>query len=97
MLMTNLWSAGRRMMPLPSLERARKALEAGEVEQAFWDKHWDDFLERYPEQFVAVKDGQVLAASEDLQEVLQVVQAAGVEPAEIWIQFLTKSPGFLLL
>ena len=84
-------------MPVPSLKRAKQALEEGETEQRFWEEHLAAFLEAYPEQFVAVREGEVISATEDLQELLQLVRSMGIEPDDIWISFVTANPDFLLL
>jgi hypothetical protein len=56
-----------------------------EREDAFWDAHHDAFLEEYPDQFVAVRDGEVVAVAYDLRDLLASLRALGIEPTEAWV------------
>jgi hypothetical protein len=61
-------------------------------EDVFWQTHYDEFLAKYPDQFVAVRDGRVVATAYDLRDVLASLRAQGLEPTETWIQhFATAS------
>ena len=43
-----------------------EAIREGEAERKFWNSRWTEFKRDYPDQFVAVKDGIVVATDEDL-------------------------------
>ena len=42
------------MSVTPSFESARRARQAAEGEDAFWRNRYDEYLKKYPDQFVAV-------------------------------------------
>lgn len=73
----------------PSLEGAQAALDAAERRASFWHEHHGEFLERYPEQFVAVSEGQVVAADSDLDKLLGILQSSGVDPRQVWLELIT--------
>lgn len=73
----------------PSLEGAHAALEAAESRATFWQEHQREFLERYPEQFVAVSEGSVVAADSDLDKLLGILRSRGLDPRRVWVRFIT--------
>jgi hypothetical protein len=79
---------------VPSLDSpaAQAAWEAAEAERRFWETHYAEYLERYPEQFVAVKDGAVVAASPDFMKLLQLLEQRGLTPTEVWVRLFSTDP-----
>ena len=73
----------------PSLEGAHEALKAAEQRSAFWHEHYREFLERYPEQFVAVSEGSVVAADSDLHKLQSILKSRGFDPRRVWVRFIT--------
>lgn len=51
---------------IPGLEEAREAWEEADHEQNFWRDHYSELLQQYPDQFVAVREGAVIAANPEL-------------------------------
>jgi hypothetical protein len=84
-------------MPTPTIDRARDAIEGARVEQDFWEKNHERFLALYPDKFVAARDGEVLAADEDLQNLIQLIEAKGYDLDNVKVRFITANPRFLLL
>ena len=80
----------------PGLEEAREALEAAEREQAFWRDHYGELLQQYPDQFVAVRDGVVVATNPDLQRLLERLAHQKMEPTAVWVRFLATDPRRLM-
>jgi hypothetical protein len=76
----------------PDLENIRGALAAADEEDAFWREHYNDYLEQYPEQFVAVSAGKVVATDSDLKQLLRILDKKGLEPRGVWIRFVTADP-----
>lgn len=77
-------------MPAPSIEGLLPALALGRERQLWWDAHYAELLALYPERFVAVKDGEVVATSEDLFLILDDVHALGLRsPEDVSIEFVT--------
>lgn len=72
----------------PSLESGLKAFERGEAEREFWREHWDDFVQKYPDQFVAVSNGEVIASSPDLMDLLAILERNGLGAKDVWTQFI---------
>jgi hypothetical protein len=81
----------------PSLEEAQEAWEAAEREQDFWRHHYAELLQQYPDQFVAVRDGAVVAANPDLRLLLESLKHQGIEPTAVWVRFLATDPRRLML
>lgn len=46
------------------------AFEAFERRQAFWWAHYPEFSEKYPEQYVAVRDGEVVFTTESFEVLM---------------------------
>jgi hypothetical protein len=67
-------------------------MKAAEVEQEFWREHWEEMLARYPEQFVAVFGGNVIAHGSDLQDLCQRIAEAGLDPPSVWAKHITAKP-----
>lgn len=77
--------------PEPSFEEA-------EAIDRFWAEHHDELLAGYPEQFVAVKDGEVVASNTDLALLIYDLRDQGLSPrTDVWIEFITANVGKLLL
>ena len=77
--------------PEPSLEEAQRILR-------FWEEHYGEFLRRYPEQFVAVRDGEVVAANPDLAMLVYHLREMGLSPrSDVAIEFITEKAARLLL
>jgi len=75
--------------PLPS--RADAAWQDAERERAFWQEHHDEFLREYPDQFVAVKDGRIVAVSYDLRDLIADLRQHGMEPVDVWLHFFATA------
>lgn len=84
-------------MTAPSVASAREGLRAAEVEQAFWDEHYREFLAEYPEQFVAVQDREVVAVAADLSQLILLLSNQSIEVRDTWVRYLTDDPTKLLL
>ncbi len=77
--------------PEPSIEEARQI-------QEFWNEHHTEFLARYPEQFVAVKDETVVASNRDLAVLVDQLRQMGLDPrTDVAIEFISAKSGSLLL
>ena len=81
---------------IPGLEDARDAWEAADAELNFWRDHYADLVQQYPDQFVAVRDGTVVARNPDLLQVVQSLKHQGIDPTRVWLRFLTTDPRRLM-
>ncbi len=84
-------------MTMPSLDKVREAWEAADQQERFWHECYQEFLEKYPEQLVAVHEGAVVATSHDLQQLVFMVRDKGLDPREVWVRFITVDPLHMLL
>lgn len=83
--------SGVLLRPEPSLD------EAAAIQQ-FWDDNYQALLKRYPEKFVAVKDGEVVAANSDLALLVYELRDKGLDPRrDVAIQFVSAKSAYLLL
>ena len=80
----------------PSLGGAHDAWEAAEVEEAFWREHHGQYLEQYPDQFVAVSEGEVVATDSNLQQLMRILEARRLDPRRVWVRFVTADPRRLM-
>jgi hypothetical protein len=74
------------------LEGVKAASERARQEQDFWEQHWGEFLTKYPEQFVAVLNGEVVAADSDLLALHRVISTRGIDRHKVWVRFITADP-----
>jgi predicted N-acetyltransferase YhbS len=84
-------------MTVPTLDRAHAALREAEAERSFWEQHAVELLRRFPDQFVAVRDGEVVASGAELPDLIAQLKAKGISPSGLWIRFLATDPRRLLL
>ncbi|MGH2584738.1 MAG: DUF5678 domain-containing protein [Dehalococcoidia bacterium] len=84
-------------MSAPTLEALQTAMRDAERQRAFWQAHREEFLRKYPNQFVAVKDGVVVATADDLQELVLALRGLELRPDEVWVQYMDPKPQTLIL
>jgi hypothetical protein len=78
----------------PSEQSIRAAFAEAEKEAAFWREHRQEFVARYPDQFVAVArtDWQVVAASPSLEAVIGLAEKQGHRIGSVWIELIAATP-----
>lgn len=70
-----------------------KALfEESERRSTFWSEHYQEFIEKYPDQFVAVHNGEVIAVNPDLFGLVADVTKLGLTPRQVWSRFIEATP-----
>ncbi len=73
------------------------AWERADREHAFWQANRADLTRRYPDQFVAVVDEQVIDSDPDLYVLAERLLAGGHDLRDAWITFMRfESPPLLL-
>lgn len=80
----------------PSLEELTAKLNEAEREYRFWQEHYQEFLRRYPDQFVAVHDGQVVAVSDDLSDLTASLANLDLRPTDVWSHYFMTSTDLAL-
>ena len=82
-------------------ERVRAQLEYDKAVSDFWYDHYDEFLARYPEHHVAVKDAlgdyEVVAADTDVVRLVETLDELGYDHHEIEVRKITASPPAVLI
>jgi hypothetical protein len=68
------------------------AFREAEREDAFWKKNYKRLLQEYPDQFIAVWAGDVIAVSPALEGMLQQLEELGIDPTKTWSRFLDAHP-----
>lgn len=84
-------------MAIPDADAAAAAFREAEREQAFWEQHYREYIEKYPDRFVAVHDGKVVATSEDLYHLVILLREQGLAPTDVWMEYIEATPRELLL
>ncbi len=69
----------------------------GELKSFGEDSRWlrenkDDLRKEYKNQFVAVKDKDVIAADADLKKLVEKLRKDGIDTSSIVIEFISEKP-----
>lgn len=64
---------------------------------AYYEQHREELLEKYPEQWVAIFNEQVVGASPDFYALLDGLQAKGVPVGQALVEFVTREDVLLIL
>ena len=75
----------------------RAAFAEAERRDRFWADNYAEFLVRYPEQMVAAKDGEIVAAAGNLHELEATLLGLGLRPLDVSVQWVSKSMACLIL
>ncbi len=59
--------------------------------------HWDDLLERYPEQWIAIYNREVVGAATDFDSLLAELKKTGVPIGRARIEHMTRDGDVLIL
>lgn len=84
-------------VPLPDRATLDAAQRRAEEERAFWDVHRTELTQHYPDEFVAVRNGEVVEHDPDLMVLAERLQVAGIQPRDAFIAFLATKPECYLL
>jgi hypothetical protein len=78
-------------MTSTSPEDIRRRFERAREERAFWEANYLDLLARYPDEWIAVENGEVIARASHVWDLVQDLEAQGIEPRTAWITFLNAT------
>ncbi|MGD9895092.1 MAG: hypothetical protein AB7R89_30335 [Dehalococcoidia bacterium] len=81
---------------LPSLEEIQARWREAEQQRLFWQDHYQQFLDTFPDQFVAVHDGDVVAVSHDLRDLNASLKQLNLEPADVWVHYFMTATSIAL-
>ena len=87
------------MATYPSTEGLTEKYREAEARMHWWADRRDDFLRKYPDEFVAVVNGAVVAHHRDLRDLRRLLADASLEMSDdhVWVHFIDASPGRLIL
>ena len=77
-------------MVTPTLHTALAARSEAEREWAFWQSHFDEYLAKYGDQFVAVADDEVVASAADLESLTDILRREGIGMQGLWVRFIAS-------
>jgi len=75
------------------LEELKKVQKTNE----YINKSYDFLKEKYSKQFIAIKDGKIIAHNEDLDAVFKLLKSKRINPATVFIEFLHPKDMVLVL
>ena len=84
-------------VPLPDRETLNAARRRAEKERAFWSANRAELTRRFPDEFVAVLNGEVVDHDRDLIVLARRLQESGVQPNEAAIEFMATEQELFLL
>lgn len=84
-------------MTMPSLEQAKQRMIEAEEQQEFWNSLYDELLSNYCDQFVAVRNGEIVGAEPDLAQLIRTLSARGIDIRDTWVRFVTEDHSKLIL
>ena len=85
-----------RGIKLPPEVREQFAREDEQMARirAFWEEHTAEFLEQYPDQFVAIDidAGAAIATDPDLLALTATIREMGLTPTDLAVEFMRTNP-----
>lgn len=72
-------------------------LERFHQDVTYFDRHYDELLTRYPEQWVAVLDQEIVGVDTDLERLAARLRERGVPMERIYINRLTSEDYVLIV
>ena len=76
----------------PEIARANAELKIFGEDQLFFDEMYHEFLERYPEKWVAVYRKEVVGVDEDFMRLLKSLKASGYQLTRLAINRVRSKP-----
>lgn len=80
-----------------SLETASENLRRFSADAAAFSEMEPRLTEQYPEQWIAVWDGEVVAHDPDFETVLSCLVEEGLQPGQTVVRFVTAAETLLIL
>jgi hypothetical protein len=75
-------------MKHPPLDGLWELKQEADRERAFFEAHHQEFAQKYPDQFVAVHEGRVIAVSDDPGRLVALIREQEYEPRKVWTDFI---------
>ena len=78
-------------------EPQRGVLDQFTADALFVDSHRQDLLRRYPDQWIAVHQGEVVATAGEIEDLLGQVERAGLPAGHVYREFQSSDDELLIL
>lgn len=75
----------------------RAELEHFKRDTAYYCEHWEELVEKYPEQWVAIFNERVAGSAPDLRELLEEIRIKGIPPGQALVEYVTREDYDLIL
>ena len=85
------------MAGIPSLEGLRERFYERDRELQWWADHQAEFVKLYPDQFVAVVNGNVVAVAADISELKKKLAAMSLGFDDVISSFIRSDPSKMIL
>jgi hypothetical protein len=72
-------------------------LERFKQDTSYYEAHYQELLEEYPEQWVAIYDQQVVGVAKDLKRLVARLQRKGIPPGRAFVEYVTAKEDLLIL
>jgi hypothetical protein len=83
------------MVRQPQTDETKRILAEAKREDDFWHDHWPEFLAKYSEEFVAAREGRVIAHDADLRELIRHLSDDDLNG--IWLRLVSATRGTHIL
>jgi hypothetical protein len=84
-------------VPLPNRATLDAARKRAEGERAFWDANRAELTATYPDEYIAIRNGEVVDHDIDLMVLAARLQDHGIRLTEVSIEFMASTPQCYLL
>jgi Family of unknown function (DUF5678) len=84
-------------VPLPDRATLEAAQKRAEDARVFWSAHRADLTEQYPDEFVAVRNGEVVDHDKDFMALTLRLQKSRVPSSDVSIERMATEPELYLL
>jgi Family of unknown function (DUF5678) len=84
-------------VPLPDRVTLDAVKRRAEDERAFWSAHRAELTQRFPDEFIAVRNGEIVDHDPDLMILARRLQKKGIPSHKVSIFFTATQPESYLL
>lgn len=78
-------------------QRVQQEMQRFRADAAYFDAHRGEFLQRYPDQWVAVYAQEVVGAAKDIKRLVKQLERKGIRPGRTYRQYVTDKEELLIL
>ena len=79
------------------MNKVQRELQRFKRDTVYYEAHHKELLARYPEQWVAISNQQVVGVAPDYEQLLDELQAKGFSVGHVLMEHLTRHDELLIL